>query len=80
MKTKFQVGQLIFYMKDNRLHSAEVTSIMTVDNEHDDWTHTPEQKETWQPFGPSGEFYGTCHGIIDVKNAHATKEALTENL
>lgn len=59
-----KLDQMAYYLKDNRVHSAPILSIMTVENLHDDWDSTEAQVNTFTPFGKSGVFYNTCHGII----------------
>jgi hypothetical protein len=73
---KFDLGQIIYYLRDNRLHSAPVLARTTVENNHGDWTSTKEQRELFTPFGPAGSRYGTCHGIVHEDEAHETREAL----
>jgi len=77
---KFELGQTIYYLIDNRLHSAPVETRMQVENAHDDWAHTDEQKNAWQHFGESGVFYVTCHGPIVEERCFASKAELAESL
>jgi len=75
---KFKLNQTIHYLLENRPHSAPVMSRMTVDNAHDDWASTDEQKEAFTPFGESRVVYGTCHGLIEEQDAFESKRALAE--
>lgn len=75
-----EIGQKVFYMIDSRVHSAEITSKSVVENVHDRWANTKEQKQTWTPFGESGTFYATCHGIIPAGKAFSSKKELLGSL
>lgn len=75
---KYELDQLIFYYKDNRPHSAKVLTRMCVENAHNDWTSTPEQKALFTPLGPSRKIYCTVHGEIEEENAFSSKENLIE--
>lgn len=74
------LGKIVYYMVDNRIHSARCTSVMIVRNEHDDWCHTPEQRQSWQPFGPTGAKIGTCHGTFDARHVYGSKADLLASL
>lgn len=75
-----QLGDLIFYIVDSKVHSAPLTSIMVVQNLHDDWAHTDQQRQTWQPFGPAVVRYATVHGMFDARHCFVTREALLASL
>lgn len=77
---KFDLDQLIYYMHDNRIHSAPVVARMLIENAHDDWTSTPEQRDFFTPFGKSCETYSTCHGLVSADEAYASKEDLVASL
>lgn len=47
---KFELGQAVYYLQDNKVHCAYIQSRMCVENEHDEWAHTKKQKEVWQPW------------------------------
>lgn len=55
---------VVFYNKNGQPHSAPVLSIVTVENAHDNWASTKQQKAVFQPMGPSGKLYFTVHGIV----------------
>jgi hypothetical protein len=76
----FELEQTIYYMRDSRVHSAPVLSRMSVENTHDEWAHTKEQKDLFTHFGPSGIFYYTCHGLVSSVEAYASKQELLETL
>ena len=70
------VGDTIFYLRENRLHSAPILSKVVVENLHEDWDCTPEQKDSFLHFGPGGTRFCTCHGVVDENEAYETPEAL----
>lgn len=74
----FNVGQIIYYMKDNRPHSAPIQARMIVNNLHDDWDCTKEQRGLFNPFGKAGVMYSTCHGLVNAVDAFGSKEAMFE--
>lgn len=77
---KYQLDQLIHYMRDNRPHSALVLARMQVDNLCEDWACTPEQRNFFTPFGPAGIYYATCHGLVRESEAFATKDEMLESM
>jgi hypothetical protein len=77
---EFSLDQTIYYMEDSRVHSAPCTSRMMVQNLHEDWTSTPEQKAAWTPFGPTGVYYSTCHGIMHEDKVFGSKKELLDSL
>lgn len=77
---KFELEQLIYYIRENRLHSAPVLARVIVENAHDDWACTDAQKELFTPFGKSREAYATCHGFVLVEEAFASREDLVDSL
>lgn len=77
---KYELDQLIYYLMDNKICSAPVLSRASIQNKHDDWNSTDEQKSTFTPFGKSGIFYGTCHGIVNEEDAFPNKDELKEIL
>lgn len=69
---KYEIEQVIHYMRDNKPHSAPILARMRVENLHQDWAHTKEQKGLFMPFGEAGVFYSTCHGIVKENEAYAS--------
>jgi hypothetical protein len=76
---KYKLEQTIWYMKGNKPHSAKVLSFKTVEALHTD-ASTPEQKEIFTPFGSTGTFYGTCHGVFEECDCFASKDELLKSL
>jgi len=73
---KFELGQLIFYMENNRVHSAPVVArsyVDVIDNRK-------EGGEIYTRFGTPGILYSTCHGIVSERRAFATKSELLASL
>lgn len=77
---KYNLGQVIFYMKDNRVHSAEVLSRKQVENIKEDISFNVDQYKLYTAFGLSGVTYSTCHGNVEEYDAFATKEELLASL
>ncbi len=77
---KFELEQTIYYIRENRIHSAPVLARMIVENSKEQWAHTYEQKLLFTPFGDSCETYSTCHGLIPAKEAFASKQDLVDFL
>lgn len=77
---KFNLEQVVWYMLDNRVHSAKVTSRTIVENVHENWNSTAVQRAAWQPFGNSGIRYGTTHGQFSENQIFGTKEELLQSL
>lgn len=77
---EFSLDDTIFYMGGGKVCSAPIMSRMLVQNLHDDWNSNPEQKTAFVPFGPSGTYYNTCHGMLCGNQVFATKKQLLETL
>lgn len=76
---KYKIGQLVFYMKNNLVHSARILSCAHSENSDID-TVTATQKEFFKRFGPNCTVYSTCHGEFQEKDIFPTKEDLFESL
>jgi hypothetical protein len=74
---KYELDQLVYYLNENKLHSANVISRMTVDNIREAECN-PQQKDFYFAFGPSGTYYRTCHGTFNEKEVFDSKEKLAE--
>ena len=73
---KYEIGQEVFYLKNNRVHSAKVISRKQVDS-----THEPKDNmDDNAPFGKTRKSYHTCHGIFDENNVFPSKDALCRAL
>jgi hypothetical protein len=77
---KFDLEQTIYYMRENRIHSAPVLARMIVENLKEEWANTNEQKRLFTPFGVACECYSTCHGLIQVDEAFGSKQDLVASL
>jgi len=73
---KFDLDQTVYYLLDNKIHSAPILSRMICENLHNSFSSTKEQKETFMQFGENGEFYGTCHGSFRAEETFGSKEDL----
>lgn len=78
----FELDQTIFYMKDNKVCSAPILSIMTVQNSKKLDSATPEQRKIFNRFGRDGIFISTIHGEFEVdgETVFATKQELLDSL
>ena len=70
---KYELDQIIHYMRDNRPHSAPVLARSVVESLHPDWNSTNEQKQLFTPFGTDSTLYATCHGIVNESEAYASR-------
>lgn len=77
---KFDLNQVIYYIRDSRVHSARVLARTLVENAYNDWACTSAQEKLFTPFCKSGEIYATCHGLVPVEEAFASKAELATAL
>ncbi len=77
---KFDLEQTIYYIRNDRIHSAPVLARIIVENAKEDWACTDAQKELFTPFGKGREAYATCHGFVPVEEAFASKQDLVDSL
>lgn len=77
---KFELGQTIYYMGDNKMHSAPVLARMIVENLRDVKMATSEQIRLFQPFGEARTVYSTVHGIIHSDEAFESPAALAMHI
>ena len=61
---KYQLNQLIHYIREGKPHSAKILALRIVVNAHEEWANTDHQKFLFTPFGPAGVEYFTCHGAV----------------
>jgi hypothetical protein len=71
----FDLGQTIYYLVNNKMHSAPVLARMVVENRENGFMFG-NQAELYQPFGYARIRYGTCHGIVDGDEAFESAAAL----
>ena len=67
---KYNLDQTIYYLKDNKLHSAPVRSRILVEN----------GTSYAMPFGESRIEYATVHGVFSEDEVFASKRELVRNL
>ena len=77
---KFNLEQTIYYIRNDRIHSAPVLARIIVENAHDDWACTDAQKELFTPFGKAREAYATCHGLVPVEDSFGSRQDLVNSL
>jgi len=62
---KYKLQQVIYYMQDNKVHSAKVLSRKYVDNVFPkEKRYTKEQEQFFAQLGNEGIMYATCHGFF----------------
>lgn len=71
------VGDLVYYILDNKVHSAPILSKMIVECSGVN-ACTKEQQETFEPFGEACIKYATCHGVFT--QVYFSKQGLLESL
>lgn len=72
---KYALDQTIYYMEDNKVHSAPVLSRMLVENLNEEWSN-----KTFEQFGKSCVRYATCHGVYEEGSVFGSKEDLLRSL
>lgn len=75
----FEINQLIWYMQDNKVHSARVLSRMIIENSPME-AHNKEQREFYQRFGEAGVTYATVHGTYGQDRVFGSKQDLLDSL
>ena len=73
---KFDLDQLVYFIKDNRLYDSPVLSRMVVENLKPTWNNTKEQAALFQRFGVCCVMYATVHGTHDESSLFDSREAL----
>lgn len=73
---KYELNQIVWYVKDGKNHSARILSRRYVDNGHDDWSSTQAQRRAFQAFGKAGIEYATIHGIFEEAELFPSEEKL----
>lgn len=73
---KYELGQVVHYIYDSSFCSAAILSRQYVENQHDAWAHTKEQKALFTPWGDSGIYYSTCHGQFPEDHLYESREAM----
>lgn len=76
---KYALKQVVFCILDNKVHSAPALARTAVENLYG-WESTRAQRETFMPFGNSGKYYATCHGVFPEEQLSASKEDLLRSL
>ena len=77
---KFELGQTVFFLRHNRIHSAPVLARMVVENHKDDWASTKEQEKLYEPWGKTRTMYKTVHGERPEDLLFGSKEELVQDL
>lgn len=75
---KYEIGQKVFYLCNNKLCSGEVISRSHVENckgyEKKMSYDSVVTDKFYMPFGEAGTFYKVCEGIFTEEDLYATIE------
>ena len=77
---KFDLEQLIYYIRNDRICSAPVLARVIVENAREEWACTDAQKNLFTPFGAGREAYATCHGVVSAEEVFGSKQDLADFL
>ena len=75
---KYELNQAVYYIEDNKLHSALVVSRCCIENKLEAYTET--QKEIYEPWGKTQTLYKTVHGIYKEDQLFESKEELCDHI
>lgn len=77
---KYDLKQIIFFMHNNKVTSAEIVSRMIIENAYEQLAGTDYEKEMYIRFGRNIVRYATKRGILNENQIFSTKEELLESL
>lgn len=79
LETKANPGDLVYYIRDNKVCSAPVRAIQ-IRVAEDNFSAVKKGNNNYDPFDPSsvGIIYFTCHGRIRENELYLSKEELAE--
>lgn len=77
---KFELGQTVYFLKDNKICSDEVWCRMKVENFHSLDACTTTQDEFYYPFGQARIQYALRGDIYLEEDLFESKEALIKHL
>lgn len=77
---KYVLEQVVWYLEENTIHSAPILSRICVENLHEDWAYTVEQKQSFTRFGNAKIEYATIHGQYIEAELFDSKLALINSL
>jgi hypothetical protein len=77
---KYELGQIVYYMKDGKMHSAPVFSRMVVQNAKEDYISSEEKKALYAQFGYSGIMYATAHGTFREREICGSRRELAKQV
>lgn len=72
----YELGKIIWYLIDNKIHSATLLSRMHIENMRDDWVSNKEQASLFMRWGKTGYYYATVHTELYEDRAFGSKEEL----
>lgn len=68
---KYKLRDTVHYLINNKMHSADIVAIKSVQNIRDD---------SCDPFGSAGVQYRTCHGVFLEQDVYKSKQDLVAEL
>lgn len=71
---KYKLNQIVFYLKDNKVHSSKVLARSCIDYDQ------PWRAAQSPDLGECGIFYLTCHGKFPQGQVYESKEELLKSL
>ena len=78
---KFELDQLIYYIRNDQLCSAPVISRAIVENLREPRSQdTADTVKLYSPFGKSVRAYATVHGTVLEAKAFASRQDLVNSL
>jgi len=80
MTPLYKIDDIIFYMTENKIHSAPIMSINVVETNPELTASNSEQKQVFTPFGEAGIWYATVHGVIKSNLVYTDRKSLLKSL
>lgn len=78
---KYELGQLIWFLKNNKVYSTKIFSRQLVENSTPaEKVYNDAQRNMHNAFGPDGVFYSTVFGTHKETEIFASKEELLASL
>ncbi len=77
---KYELNQLVYYMKNNAVHSSKILSRRVVENAHQASAYDPDSRHLYAMWGETTIEYRTVHGVYKENLIYASKEDLAAAL
>jgi hypothetical protein len=76
----YDLDQVVFYLLENKVHSASILSRMCIENKCLEGECTKEQEKFYYAFGKNAIKYSTCHGVFEENVLFDSRESLAYSL